>query len=368
MQWRLSNRKRSHMGVICLLTLSLSLGCLTDLSTPDADLNFAHVLTSNDCPAPTACRLQQTTEDGTCAEYNAAQGVSCDDGNPDTHNDACNGEGLCIGSALNCPAPSPCIESYQASSCGCNPVYSHAGAACDDGDATTADDQCDGQGMCTGQPIECPTPSGCIQAYQIMGDSCVPTYKPIGTPCDDGNQATLEDVCSASGACEGTLCEPAPLLFMNDVHEHIGDLILVGGDKPRYTVIESDAGRVAWVKATLSATCDSVDVELSQPSTYSNMCYNHNLPDPCAPVIGKHGGWTHNCSSPINWLLDGIKHTMPQPAVCKMALRECAVIAGNGTELYVEENATLADCVSQCILFEVDNERSCEWANFNVKY
>src|SRR5262249_10554090 len=91
-----------------------------------------------------------------------------------------------------------------------------AGGPCDDGNACTVDDHCDGAGQCVGGgPLVCGPCSMCD-----AGAGCVTS--PEGTPCDDGNPCTDGDQCPGSpatcvpgaphvctGDCATGACEPA---------------------------------------------------------------------------------------------------------------------------------------------------------------
>ncbi|RYZ34700.1 MAG: hypothetical protein EOO71_38185, partial [Myxococcaceae bacterium] len=81
---------------------------------------------------------------------------------------------------------------------------------CDDGNACTQGDHCEGEGRAAacvpGTPIQCSQPSnvcGAPMACKPTTGLCEPGELPQGTACDDGNPCTLGDACSA-GACAGT--------------------------------------------------------------------------------------------------------------------------------------------------------------------
>jgi hypothetical protein len=101
-----------------------------------------------------------------------------------------------------CPASvDPCVSYVCNCSGGCDTVYTTA--ACDDGNACTANDRCDGAGSCR--------PGG---SYACAGDQCNSSRcdgrggcinTPLnGNPCNDGNACTYGDTCNASGTCGGT--------------------------------------------------------------------------------------------------------------------------------------------------------------------
>ncbi len=78
---------------------------------------------------------------------------------------------------------------------------------CDDGNFCTEKDACI-EGACAGVPVECPgTGNRCIPAVCDADKGCVPTPKPEGSACDDGDPCTETDGC-ASGLCVGKPIEP----------------------------------------------------------------------------------------------------------------------------------------------------------------
>ena len=161
------------------------------------------ILQTDICPLPRVCILQHASSEQGCIETYAPHGTVCDDGNPDTVGDACNGQGLCLGSAPMCPVPSKCISTYQSEGSQCVPIYAGSEAVCDDGNPNTMNDRCDGYGGCNGDPIHCPETTSCTLSYTLMGGMCVPQHQPPGTPCDDGFDHTTADICNGAGACLG---------------------------------------------------------------------------------------------------------------------------------------------------------------------
>jgi hypothetical protein len=182
-------------------------------------------------------------------------GVACGDGN------ACNGEQVCDG-AGNCVAGTPvrcdpcnrcdfdtgaCVPSDEGLACpgdgdlcfagficrsgacvGVNPVTCTAsdqchdagtcdpntglcstldkpdGTSCDDGNACTRTDTCQG-GVCVGSdPIVCTALDGCHEpgTCNPATGACSNPAKPDGSPCDDGNACTQGGSCQA-GSCVG---------------------------------------------------------------------------------------------------------------------------------------------------------------------
>jgi hypothetical protein len=100
-------------------------------------------------------------------------GYPCDDGDPNTINDAIDGsQCLCIGVLPECPE-----------------LLLNVGDPCDDGDPNTINDVIDGsQCLCIGVLPECP---GLLLN--------------VGDPCDDGNPLTVSDQVNNTCSCEGVI-------------------------------------------------------------------------------------------------------------------------------------------------------------------
>ena len=107
-------------------------------------------------------------------------GVACDDGDLGTRDDACNVIGECSGWPIECPQGG-CILTAEPNGVDCDITYKAAGALCDDEDPTTADDQCDGADLCQGVPYTC-EPGPCELASVPNGVGCDAEYWASGTP------------------------------------------------------------------------------------------------------------------------------------------------------------------------------------------
>jgi len=93
---------------------------------------------------------------GQCKGPDMPDDTECDDGDPCTENDACQG-GVCVGQPL-CPDVDQChpgVCNPDTLECS-NPVA--VGAGCSDGDACTYGDTCSEAGDCEGSPVYCSTP------------------------------------------------------------------------------------------------------------------------------------------------------------------------------------------------------------------
>lgn len=179
-------------------------------------------------------------------------GATCEDQNPCTTDESCQNDGTCSGGLpVICQPGGPCESAIcDATSGGCVTYPSTTGLPCEDGDPCTegtqcADgacgggdnvcsclndsecpddgDLCNGVSSCTDLPeggkgcaidpdslISCP-PSGdpCL-SVGCDGETGTCTTTPLpGTPCDDGDPCTHDDLCNDQGQCAGTfvLCE-----------------------------------------------------------------------------------------------------------------------------------------------------------------
>ncbi|MBM4355118.1 MAG: hypothetical protein FJ109_15260 [Deltaproteobacteria bacterium] len=156
--------------------------------------------------------------------------------------DLCNGtllclDGLCqvdLKSIIICPqSPSPCIAIEGAASTGeCKDELLGPEKGCDDSNPCTSNDKCDGSGVCKGAPLQdgsacntddslctveackagacqskevigCPALPQCVEnVCQPKSGKCVGQAWPDGTACDDGDKCTKGESC-ANGTCQG---------------------------------------------------------------------------------------------------------------------------------------------------------------------
>ncbi len=159
------------------------------------------------------CLTEQCDGTETCVQT-VAVGAGCDDADLCTHTDSCLADGLCAGVALSCvDDPSVCgADRACDGSADCTETFPGAATACDDGDPCTHSDTCDGAGGCAGIPVDCsPGPGDCGVQRACNGTAtCTETF-PTGS-CDDGDACTYDDVCDGAGSCGGTaiVCTNAP--------------------------------------------------------------------------------------------------------------------------------------------------------------
>lgn len=170
-------------------TCDAGLGCV---NTP-VTCNDSNACTDDTCDPATGC-VFTTVPDGTF----------CSDGDACTEDDACSG-GVCQGVPIVCDDDNECTADGCDSGSGCDftPLVD---TPCDDGDPCTVADECDGNYNCVGRDNACPDASQCTD------DACDPqtgecTHTPHSEGCDDGDPCTSNDECVDS-VCQGELEEP----------------------------------------------------------------------------------------------------------------------------------------------------------------
>ena len=150
---------------------------------------------------PTQCELSAEPDGSVCVVTYEEEGVLCDDGDETSADDACDGEGACVGSATAC-IPGVCEVSSTGIPGSCEVVFAESGASCDDGDPETSGDVCDGVGGCAGESFVCDL-GPCVLFSTPDGEGCDLTLAEEGATCDDADPATVDDVCAADGLCAG---------------------------------------------------------------------------------------------------------------------------------------------------------------------
>ena len=159
------------------------------------------------CDAPTGCTAYACVpETGGCVETEAPDGTTCDDGNACTTIDVCEG-GQCKGSeALICTDDDPCTDTQCDPTVGCVSEYNDA--ICDDGNACTDDDVC-AAGTCAGAPNpECQCTATAECATHEDGDLCNGTLICVENKCVV-DPATVVGCASVDPeGCQISTCNP----------------------------------------------------------------------------------------------------------------------------------------------------------------
>lgn len=163
---------------------------------------------------------------GTCRLKQKMNGTLCDDHSLCTANDRCV-DGQCKGNLLNCNV-NQCTESSCDKTLGCQYVSKDDGTPCDDNNLCTANDVC-ASGLCaSGISKDCThLDTVCtVGVCDVISGNCVSANRVDGTPCDDGASCSINDQCVA-GVCAGTLnkCEDNNPCTINQCVSPIGCMI-----------------------------------------------------------------------------------------------------------------------------------------------
>jgi len=163
--------------------------------------NFVICFPSDQCHVAGAC----DTVTGICSDPPAMDGSSCNDGNACTQTDTCQG-GDCTGTnPVICTALDQCHVSgvCDPGTGVCSNPNAGDGTLCDDSNGCTEGDVCTAGQCSPGSPKNCADPNPCTD------DDCVAptgtcTHTPNTNPCDDDNACTIADTCSG-GNCLGAI-------------------------------------------------------------------------------------------------------------------------------------------------------------------
>ena len=167
-----------------------------DLAPPTPDTK-PECQQANECPAPTkVCRVA-TCEAGHCGEAAALDGIDCDDDDACTSLEVCQG-GVCLpGEVTPCEDGNGCTFDSCDSNVGC--VHKPSTGSCDDADACTVNDVCKAGSCVSGLPLPCGDGNPCTEdSCDSAKTGCV--HSTTEKPCDDGNACTLADGC-VDGIC-----------------------------------------------------------------------------------------------------------------------------------------------------------------------
>eukprot|EP01060_Flectonema_neradi_P033563 TRINITY_DN5669_c0_g2_i1.p1 TRINITY_DN5669_c0_g2~~TRINITY_DN5669_c0_g2_i1.p1 ORF type:complete len:578 (+),score=143.59 TRINITY_DN5669_c0_g2_i1:53-1786(+) len=174
------------------------------------------------CASPNVCTTAGCDPmTGNCEYTPLADGTSCDDNDAFTINDRCQG-GFCMGDPDLCVMAPACPDT-ECSTSKCDPATGNCvntpkadGTMCNDNDIFTTNDRCLG-GNCIGDPDLCVMAPACpdtecsTSKCDPATGNCVNTPKADGTMCNDNDIFTINDRC-LGGNCIGDpdLCAMAP--------------------------------------------------------------------------------------------------------------------------------------------------------------
>mgnify|MGYP000051500539 CR=1 FL=1 len=212
------------------------------------------------CTDPLSCNYNclATVNDGSCLYPNTA----CDDGNPLTINDStdinCNCTGQLVTIVEGCTDPASCnynpLANVDDGSC----LY--PGQLCDDNNPNTINDSINPDCICIGDIVVlgCTDPNSCTYnpLANVDDNSCI--YP--DSPCDDNNPDTYNDMLDSTCNCVGTLyiygcmdssaCNYNPLATMDD-----NSCILPGSP--------CDDGNDMTINDSLDVNCNCVGIDIT---------------------------------------------------------------------------------------------------------
>jgi hypothetical protein len=172
-------------------------------------------LDCHDDPGPCGAR-RSCNGTAYCTVSWPGQETPCDDKQACTEGGHCNGAGGCEGLVPSCPTEeATCARTVDCDgNGGCtydNPLWT---TPCTDNDPCTHSEHCSGSGYgpeaCVWNSVTvCPNgPSPCVISTCNVEGGCDLRFAEPGTPCDDGNICTVDDVCDDKGGCAGLLGTP----------------------------------------------------------------------------------------------------------------------------------------------------------------
>lgn len=201
----------------------------------NGDCDDQDACTTDICDNNTCVYTQLTTDDDgdgvpncadPCPDAVGVPGNTCDDNNPCTIGDILNPACQCAGSPDNTDTDGDGIPNCDDS---CPTTAGQVGSPCDDNDPLTINDELDGSCVCIGIPVSCAVDGDCDDNDDCTSDACVANacvFTPLttdtdgddvldcidlcptvfgepGSPCDDGNPCTLNDLLNPSCGCAG---------------------------------------------------------------------------------------------------------------------------------------------------------------------
>ena len=142
-------------------------------------------------------------ENGECLHAAVDQGVECNDQNGCTNGDACNSNGVCVGSGgPDCDDDNPCTKNSCANSECSNDQLEPVGTPCLNANKCLVNAACDAQGACTSAEEK-----SCDDNNPCTVDSCDPEVGCVSEP-DDTASCTDGDICTLNDACVDGVCVP----------------------------------------------------------------------------------------------------------------------------------------------------------------
>ncbi len=267
--------------------------CVTDGVCGGGQCECADATCIGTVCATAACGICEYTTTGASCDGDLTTGTACDDADACTTTDTCDA-GVCVGSvpvACNTP-PGQCYlssglcDSVDGS---CSYGVKAAGTSCDDGDPTTIDDVCDGAGACAGSCGNCPdafaftdrtnaplstlTESNIVQITGLSSSAAVSI---------SGDGSPEYRICNG-GTCSGTpTYGSAPGSIANGQYLQLRLTSSAAGSTTGSASVVVGTGADQW---DVTTTCDTTPTVYVSPSTDT-----YTVPAACPFVTVKSWG------------------------------------------------------------------------------
>ncbi len=233
-----------------------------------------------DCPASkSACTQVFCMADHRCKVVTQPVGASCNDNNACTTQDKCDGAGACIGPTLQCSDENVCTDDYCDPATGCKYANNIK-------DCKTEIGVC-GAGHCEAGKCKAAIGPACDDGNPCTLDTCNKnngcSYKALSKiACDDNNVCTSDDAC-AFGACVGVgkkCADDNPCT--DDTCDLVGGCAYVNNTKScnDSNICTSADACSAGVCGGITKTCDDGDACTTDACDPVNgLCVSKGAPD-----------------------------------------------------------------------------------------
>ena len=214
-----------------------------------------------------ACRPDVSTVDWTVLVDDS----SCDDGDVGTYDDKCV-SGECAGTFLNCPVViGQCEqEAHPDGTSNCNYAFP-VGRACDDGDPCSCNDSCDGTGTCAGSPVTCLTViNPCFPNAHCDG-SCACALDPWPGPEKSCPITNGTGRCDGAGACELVSCSDGFVESIRSPGTCIRAFSSVSAGESHTCAVTSDGTPFCWGDNSAGQLGDGSEMDRISPRPVSGL-------------------------------------------------------------------------------------------------
>jgi MYXO-CTERM domain-containing protein len=155
-----------------------------------------------DCADNDPCTVDACDAVTGCSNAPAPAGSSCADADACNGTETCDAAGMCVpGMALDCDDNNPCTADTCDALGGCKHTDAADGTACGDGDACNGDELCAAGQCAPGAALDCDDQNLCTADACDAATGCTHDNEPQGTACDDNDACTMPDVCDGQGQC-----------------------------------------------------------------------------------------------------------------------------------------------------------------------